>query len=144
MINHRHLGVYGIIICNDKILLTEKSRGAYTGKFDLPGGGLEHGEEILDCLKREIKEETGLEIKTAKLYDTYSYRTKWNNLNEIEDLHHIGIIYNVEVKDFASLKLTGDGLDVLSTHWQSLNEINMDNLSPFAYRVIKELICAKK
>ena len=51
---------------------------------------------------------------------------------------------NNEVKDFASLKSTGDGLDVLSTHWQRLNEINIDNLSPFAYSVMKELACVKK
>lgn len=107
MRERRHLGVYSIIIYNGKILLTKKSRGTYTGKFDLSGGGIEHGEDILDCLRREIKEETELEIKSTKLYDTYSYNTRWHDIDKIEDLHHIGIIYNVEVEGFIELKLNG-------------------------------------
>ncbi len=38
MVNTTHLGVYGIVIKEDKILLVKKSRGAYIGKYDLPGG----------------------------------------------------------------------------------------------------------
>ena len=32
------------------------------GKWEMLGGGLDHGEDPVDCLKREIKEETGLEV----------------------------------------------------------------------------------
>ena len=46
----RHLGVYGIVIHDNKILLVEKSRGAYTGKYDLPGGSIEHGEKPIETL----------------------------------------------------------------------------------------------
>lgn len=144
MREHRHLGVYGIIICDGKILLTKKSRGAYTGRFDLPGGGLEHGENILDCLAREIKEETGLEIACSNLHDVYSYNVRWNDLDEVEDLHHVGIIYDVDVADFESLRLTGDGEDVLSVCWKNIDEVDKEHLSPFAYRIIKELSCVKK
>lgn len=34
----RHLGVYGILIKNDKILLIKKGNGPYKGLLDLPGG----------------------------------------------------------------------------------------------------------
>lgn len=44
----RHLGVYGLIIENKKIALVLKSRGAYTGKLDLPGGSIEHGETPIE------------------------------------------------------------------------------------------------
>ena len=51
----RHLGVYGLIIDENKIALVLKSRGAYKGKLDLPGGSIEHGERPEDTLVREIK-----------------------------------------------------------------------------------------
>jgi len=39
-----HVGAYGILIKDGKILLIKKSRGAYKGMYDLPGGGIEFGE----------------------------------------------------------------------------------------------------
>lgn len=52
-------GIKGIVIQGDKCLvLTEQS-----GQLDLPGGRLEAGERGKDGLKREIREETGLEVK---------------------------------------------------------------------------------
>ena len=56
--------VYGIIINNGKILLLiNKSNG----KLWLPGGGVETDENNVSALKREVREETGLKIRTAKL-----------------------------------------------------------------------------
>jgi 8-oxo-dGTP diphosphatase len=40
------------------MLLHEKS-----GRFDLPGGRLEHGEEFADCLVRECREEMGVRCR---------------------------------------------------------------------------------
>ncbi len=41
--------------------------GAYT--WDLPGGDLEYGEDPIEGMKREIKEETGLDVKVVTPYD---------------------------------------------------------------------------
>ncbi len=68
----RHLGVYGLIIKNNRIALVLKSRGAYTGKLDLPGGSFEHGERPEETLKREIKEELNVDIKDYKSYKIYT------------------------------------------------------------------------
>ncbi|NIK72423.1 ADP-ribose pyrophosphatase YjhB (NUDIX family) [Paenibacillus sp. BK720] len=35
---YRHIGVYGICIVNEKILVIRKSIGPYAGQLDLPGG----------------------------------------------------------------------------------------------------------
>ena len=58
-ITKTHFGVYGSIVKDGKILLIKKSRGPYTGLYDLPGGSQEQGESHLETLKREIMEETG-------------------------------------------------------------------------------------
>ena len=43
---HRHLGVYGLLIENDKILLIKKANGPYKGKLDLPGGSIKFLEKV--------------------------------------------------------------------------------------------------
>ena len=55
-----------------KILLLKRqgSHGAET--WGLPGGKLETGETWDDCAKREIKEETGLEISIDEFFDVFS------------------------------------------------------------------------
>ena len=37
-----HIGAYGILIRDGKTALIKKARGGYKGKYDLPGGGIEH------------------------------------------------------------------------------------------------------
>ncbi len=106
----------------------------------MPGGGLEHGEDIIQCLKREIKEETGLNTEKAKLHNVYTYNIEWDNNGEIENLHHVGIIYEVISNNFTNLKLDGDGLDSLGACWINISETNFNLLSPFAYKVTAELI----
>jgi len=55
-----------IIVKNDKILLMRESAAHDTnfkaGRYQFPGGRIEPGEAFQDGLKREIREETGLEI----------------------------------------------------------------------------------
>ena len=53
---------YAIIMRDANILLL---RLRHTGKYHLPGGGVHIGERIKDTLKREVGEETGLEIEVG-------------------------------------------------------------------------------
>lgn len=63
-----NIRVYGLLIRDEKeILITDECRyGQFFTKF--PGGGLEYGESIHDCLKREFQEELGIEISIHSLY----------------------------------------------------------------------------
>ena len=51
------------IMSGDKALVTVRAREPYRGKVDVPGGFLEVGEHPVDGLKREVREELGLEIE---------------------------------------------------------------------------------
>ena len=46
MKEYKHLGVYGLVINDNKILLIKKYGGPYDGKLDLPGGTIEFGEKV--------------------------------------------------------------------------------------------------
>lgn len=71
---HRfNLRVYGILINDKKQILVadEYIRGGLYTKF--PGGGLEFGEGTRDCLKRELKEELGIEAEIGDHIYTTDY-----------------------------------------------------------------------
>jgi len=68
------IGVFGIITNDqDEVLLC--LRNDYD-LWNLPGGGLEKGETPWDCLIREVKEETGLDVAISKLTGIYSKPNK--------------------------------------------------------------------
>lgn len=59
--------VYGLLIHEGRILLSrENIHGDIYTKF--PGGGLEFGEGVLDCLRREFMEEVSIEISEPELF----------------------------------------------------------------------------
>ena len=99
MKEHRHLGVYGLIIENDKILLIKKVSGPYDGLLDLPGGTMEFGERPVDTLKRELKEEVGIDVIDYELFDADSVNVDWNYNNELISVHHTGIFYKIDKYD---------------------------------------------
>ena len=138
MIDTTHLGVYGIVIKEDKILLVKKSRGAYIGKYDLPGGSFEHGEKPIETLKREFEEEAGIKITKAKIIDANSAVVKWENpyINKMENMHHIGIIYEIESYE-GTIKEDADGLDSLGACWYTIENLKEEDISPLTYDALK-------
>lgn len=69
MIGHKKMMSVGLacLIYNERgeILLEKRSDN---GKYCLPGGSINFDETVLEGLKREVKEETGISLKEAKLF----------------------------------------------------------------------------
>lgn len=93
--------VYGILIdSNNRVLVSDEFiRGDYFTK--LPGGGMELGEGTRDCLKREFKEETGLDVIVGDhIYTTDFFQiSAFNNKDQI-----ISIYYYVKAQEPINLK----------------------------------------
>jgi ADP-ribose pyrophosphatase YjhB (NUDIX family) len=51
-----------------RLLLGRRGADPGRGRWDLPGGFLEEGEHPLDGLRREVREETGLEIEPTEFF----------------------------------------------------------------------------
>ncbi|MBR6137851.1 MAG: NUDIX hydrolase [Bacilli bacterium] len=127
-----HVGAYGFIIRDGRIALIKKARGGYKGLLDIPGGGIEHEETPEEALKRELMEEAGVTVTNYQLLKATSRTFPWNvDENLIEDLHHIGILYKVEVLE-DTLKSDADGLDSNGCNYYEISELKKSEITPFA------------
>lgn len=67
------VAVCSIIRKNNKILITQRSKDdVYPNLWDLPGGQLNHGEDVVSGVKREIKEECALGVFVLSPIDVAS------------------------------------------------------------------------
>jgi len=132
-----HTGTYAVIWRKDKVALVLKSKGAYVGKWDLPGGEIQKGEEIEEVLLQEINEKTGLNIKNHELVGVYCSRTKHDQTvdGSNEELFHIGIIFSVKVSPRAKIK-SNYNEDSLGARWFTKEELAHLPLAPFAQKCI--------
>lgn len=62
----------GLIVIDDKLVLIRRKFYPFEGKLALPGGMVEYDEKVEDAVRREMKEETGLDVEIVKLLGVYS------------------------------------------------------------------------
>jgi len=132
-----HIGAYAFIANGGKIALIHKSRGPYTGQLDLPGGKIEYGEKIEDCLKREVDEELGAKIESFELFRVFQNSIEYKENGEVIRLQHIGIVYKVKLVDPAIKNIQAH--DSLGSAWHNLKTIDESNLTPFARLCVNEI-----
>lgn len=92
MSEHRfNIRVYGLLI-NEKneILITDEYRGGlFFTKF--PGGGLEWGEGLKDCLVREFKEELSIDIEPGELFycTDFFVSSAWKATDQLISVYYL-------------------------------------------------------
>ena len=116
-----NIRVYGIWIQDGKVLVNEEIiRGRPIIKF--PGGGLNWGEGIKDCLVREWKEELNLDIRVLNHF----YTTDFFQPSAFDDSQVISIYYLVT----ASLPETLVNTEPYErTYWMGLADVSADTFT---------------
>jgi len=61
-----------ILVEGGKLLLIKRAAEPWKGQWAIPGGRIDDDESAEQCLKREMKEETGLDVEPVKLTGLYS------------------------------------------------------------------------
>lgn len=65
------VGVGAILLRGDRILMAQRGKLPLKGWWSLPGGALETGELLVDGIRREVREETGLEVKPVRMFQIF-------------------------------------------------------------------------
>jgi len=66
---HPLVGVGGVVIEGDRVLLARRGREPMRGEWSIPGGLLEVGESLSEGVMRELREETGLTVRVLDLIE---------------------------------------------------------------------------
>lgn len=141
--------VYGVLLDEDNRLLVsdEFIRGQYITK--LPGGGLEIGEGTRECLQREFREETGLEVKVGNhLYTTDFFQiSAFNHTDQIISIYYYvhpegEILLPVKEKpfDFAPHQIADPTGESEVFRWINWTDIHPDHMTLPIDKVVMDLI----
>ena len=87
------VSIRGIIFVNGKLLMIENS----FGEVQLPGGGLEFGEDDCQTLMREVKEETGYDVIPESIKPFGEIEEKRLSVHEPKIWHQINRLYFCDV-----------------------------------------------
>lgn len=121
------ISVRAIIHDDKKTLLLRRANGRQTilGKFELPGGKLGYGEQPEDALMRYLRDDVGLTVQSAQLYDVLTYVD-----HDDRDIQYTFILYLV------SLSPNGNKVQLNQNYseyaWKKLGNVGQDELTESA------------
>ena len=125
-----NIRVYGLWIKNQKVLIShENIDGFKMTKF--PGGGLEFGEGVVDCIKREFREELGVElVKLSLLHVSNRFiKSSFKNNEQVVAVHYL-VQSNQEISNYNIVHPTGVGkLNSIQFVWSDINKELHDSLT---------------
>ena len=106
------VGVGAILIRGDRILMARRGKIPMKGWWSLPGGALETGELLEDGIRREVREETGLEVKPVGMFQIFE-RIMRDSAGAVE--YHYVLVAWVRRRDLAALEITEGTLGVIES-----------------------------
>lgn len=129
--------VYGLLVHEGRLLLCrEKIAGRYYIKF--PGGGLEYGEGVEDCVIREFMEETGLQVKAKNLF--------YLNPDHIPSAFHderqiLSLYYEVSLASGKNIPTDLSSREEdMELFWQDLSSLDSADLELILDRRVAEML----
>lgn len=117
------VGVGALMIENGKLLLIRRGAKPGRGRWSIPGGLVELGEQVQDAVVREVKEECGLDIEVERLMDVFDSITR----DEKGRIQYQFVVVNFLAKIEGGILKNAD--DVLEAKWVPLNEVEKYNLT---------------
>ncbi|WP_255319698.1 NUDIX domain-containing protein [Paenibacillus amylolyticus] len=102
---------------------------------------MEFGEQPETALHREIEEETGLAHLQVMIRSAESTVLEWVYQGKPEELHHIGMLYDVVLTAASQpdhIKKEPDGEDSLGADWFTREQVRDLSLTPFAEYMISK------
>jgi 8-oxo-dGTP diphosphatase len=125
------VGIGGVVIASGRALLIKRGHPPLQGEWSIPGGTLEVGETLLEGVRRELAEETGIEVRVLALIEVFE-RVFRDDAGKAR--------YHFVILDYLCEAVGGEaqaGSDVTDVAWASEDELEQYALTPTATRVIR-------
>jgi len=127
--DHPIVGVGGVVVYRGRVLLIRRGSEPLKGAWSIPGGLLELGEELAEGVRRELKEETGLDVKPLEVLAVFDRVFREGPR----------VRYHYVIVDYAC-RLKGGRLraasDVLDARWVRREDLPQYHLSEKAISVL--------
>jgi mutator protein MutT len=117
------VGIGAVIVKENKILLEKRKNTPGRGKWSIPGGLVELGENLEQAVIREVKEETCLDVAELSLIDVVD-DVEFDNDGKVR-YHFVIIDYNVKVTSGVPKAASDAG----ELRWVPFNEVEESNLT---------------
>ncbi|MEC1526059.1 NUDIX domain-containing protein, partial [Neobacillus niacini] len=100
------------IIKDEEVLMIKENKSDVRNKWNFPGGQVETGEDILYAARREVKEETGLDVELT--YTTGIYNFISSSQDQVIMFHFIGQVTG------GSINLVED--EIIDSTWVKVSD----------------------
>ena len=106
------VGVGAIVVKDGALLMVKRGSDPALGLWSVPGGRVEQGERLRDAVRREVKEETGLDVEVGELVGVFE---------ALGPPHFVILDYRAKPTDDAAPVAAGDAADV---RWVPFEEMD--------------------
>lgn len=125
------VGTGALVLQNNKLLLIKRGAQPGQGKWSIPGGLVELGENVQDAMAREVKEEVGLDVEALKLMDVFDSIS----LDKQGRIQYHFVVVNFLVRIVGgSLQIASD---ILEARWVPIEDVKRYNLTK-SFRIFFE------
>jgi len=129
---HPLLGVGALIFDGDRILMAERGGEPLKGWWSLPGGLVETGESLEAAIRREVREETGLEVRPLGVVEIFERIMR--DAQGAAEYHYVLIDYICRV--LGGVPRAGD--DVSRVEWVARRDLAQLRITEGTLAVIEK------
>lgn len=126
------VGVGGVVVHDGAVLLVQRAAEPLKGQWSLPGGAVELGETLVEAVQRELREETGLEVKVLDIVEVFERISR--DAERSIRYHYVLIDYLCEPVSGAARAAS----DVTAVAWARPEELASYQLTEKATGVIQK------
>jgi len=113
--------VGGLAVRDGKVLLVKRAKEPALGTWSIPGGAIRLGESLKDAVRRELKEETGLDVDPVEVVGVVERIFK---VGEEVRFHYVIVDYACTVRE-GILRASSDAQDARWFHWEEILDLDL-------------------